>query len=305
MIWIKAKRVLKAGLVNFFRNGLVSLATVLVVTVTLFVIGSLIMGRALLMSTLDQLQNKVDVSVYFKTNASEGDIFSIKGQIEKLGEVERVDYVSSGQALEEFKQRHKDNSLILQSLEELGDNPLGAVINIKAKQPSQYESIATFLTSASEEQGSIIDKTNYFQNKTAIERLTKIITVSNGLGLGISLVLIAISFLVGFNTIQLAIYTSKDEIGVMRLVGASNRFISGPFMVEGVVSGTIGTFLTMAAFYPITVWLGSRAGEFFGGFNLFQYYVANFFEILILLLVVGVGLSSMSSFIAIRKYLRT
>lgn len=301
MFWAKAKRIIKAGFINFWRNGWVSLATILVMVITLFVIGGLIFGRALLNFTLVQLEDKVDITVYFKAGAEEEDILSVRDRLIKLNEVENVNYVSAQEALDEFKQRHVNNALITQSLDELGENPLGANLNIKAKEASQYESISRFLEASAI---SSIDKINYRQNKVIIERLSNILSASRNSGIGIALVLSAIAILVAFNTIRLAIYTSKDEITVMRLVGASSRYIRGPFIIEGIMHGLVAAVFTIVIFYPLTYWLGPMAQKFFGGLDLFAYYISNFFQLFAILILVGVLLGSFSSFIATRRYLK-
>lgn len=305
MMWIKAKRIIKAGFINFWRNGWVSLATVLIMVVTLFTIGSLIFSRAILGSMVAQIQDKVDISVYFKTDSQEQDIIAFKDKISKLGEVKSVEYISAEQVLNNFKERHKENAMITQSLEELGVNPLGATVNIKAKESSQYEAVAKFLDAESQAPtGSIIDKINYFQNKKIIDRLTKIIDSAKNLGSILSIILVIISIIVTFNTIRLAIYISREEIGVMRLVGASGRFVSGPFIVEGIMYGVISSIITMVLFYPLTIWLGPMTENFFSGVNLFKYYISNFGQIFLILLFVGVTLGAISSFIAVRRYLK-
>ncbi|MBU2578167.1 ABC transporter permease [Patescibacteria group bacterium] len=306
MFWTKVKRVIKAGFINFWRNGWVSLATVLVVIITLFSIGSLIFAKAILSSTLAQIQDKVDVSVYFKTDADEQDILALKSKLEKTREVKSVEYISSEQALENFKERHKDNALIMQSLEELESNPLGAVLNVKAKETSQYESIAKSLeiSSGLSAETSIIDKINYYQNRVVIDRLTKILDSTKRLGIIISIILIIISLLVTFNTVRLAIYSSREEIGIMRLVGASGKFISGPFVIEGIMHGIIASIVTMALFYPCTLWLGKMTQNFFGGINIFEYYVSNFVQLFLIILGTGIILGAISSFIAVRRYLK-
>lgn len=302
---VEIKRVLKAGFINFWRNGWISLATILIMIITLFTIGSLVFGRAILGTMLGQIQDKVDITIYFKTNVSEDDIFALKNSVSKLAEVKNVEYVSAEEALEQFKERHKDNALIMQSLEEIGKNPLGAMLNIKAREPSQYEAVAKFLENESNSQaGTIIDKINYFQNKKIIERLSKILDSAKNLGVIISIILVIISVLITFNTIRLAIYISREEIGVMRLVGASSRFVSGPFIIEGVMYGVISAIITTILFYPLSLWLGPVTEGFLGGINLFDYYISNFGQLFLILLLVGVILGSLSSFIAVRRYLR-
>ncbi|MDD5050737.1 MAG: permease-like cell division protein FtsX [Candidatus Pacebacteria bacterium] len=307
MIWTKIKRVFRAGFTSFWRNGFVSLASVLVLIVTLFVIGSLIFASATLSSTLTQIQNKVDINVYLVTTASEDDILSLKKTLEALPEVAHIDYISRDQALANFKAKHQTDQLTLQALDELGDNPLGAVLNIKAKDPSQYEGIATFLNgknALSSDGNTIIDKVNYLQNKIAIDRLTRIIQAGQKLGFTLTIILVIISVLITFNTIRLAIYTAREEISVMRLVGASNRYIRGPFVVTGIFYGLISALVTLVLFYPITFWLGPKTENFFTGINIFDYYKANFLQIFLIITLSGIFISAVSSFLATRKYLK-
>ncbi|HEY0220631.1 MAG TPA: permease-like cell division protein FtsX [Candidatus Paceibacterota bacterium] len=305
-MWINIKRVMRAGFYSFWRNSFVSLSSILVMVVTLSVIGSIIFSGAILGSTLDQIKDKVDVNVYFVTTAEEEDILSMKKSIEGLPEVSAVSYVSREESLANFKTRHENDEFTLQALDELGENPLGATLNIKAKDPSQYETIAQFLKSRSalsSDGTTIIDKVNYYQNKEAIDRLTRIINSANTLGLALTIFLICISILITFNTIRLVIYMSRDEISVMRLVGASTGYIRGPFFVAGAIYGFISAIVTLILFYPITLWLGSTTQNFFVGLNLFHYYTSNFGQIFLLIVGSGVIIGSISSFLAVRKYL--
>ena len=305
MIFTKIKRVTKAGFVNFWRNGWVSLAAILVVVITLFAIGSLIFSKAVMESALSHIEDKVDISVYFKNNAEEKDVLAMKDIVAELSEVKSVEYVSADKALADFKERHKNNATILQSIEELDKNPLGAALNIKAKQISQYGSVAKFLDGKSGEAvDSIIYKINYSQNKKIIDRLSNILDSAKKLGLIVSLVLALVSILVTFNTIRLAIYSSREEIEVMRLVGASNRFASGPFIVEGAMYGFFSALIAMIIFYPIIVWVDPKIASVFSGVSLFRYYVDNFGQIFAILLGVGVLICSVSSLIAVRRYLK-
>ncbi len=302
MKWINVRRTIARGLINFWRNGWVSVATILVMILTLFVVGALFFSNVLFTSALDQIQNKVDISVYFKTAADEDEILAIKGSLEKLGEVKSVEYISREEALRQFQERHKDNALIGQSLQELGQNPLGASLNIKAKDPSQFESITRFLEAGAFE--SVVDKINYRQNQVVIERLSSLLSASRALGAGITIVLAGIAILVAFNTIRLAIYTSRDEISIMRLVGADNAFIRGPFLVEGVIHGTLASIVALVILWSLSAWLGPKAERFFGGPNLYDYYFSNFVFIFLMLLAMGVVLGVISALIATRRYLR-
>ena len=301
------KRVLKTGFVSFFRSGFVSFASVLVMVVTLFIIGSLLISGALLESALTLVKDRVDINIYFRTDAREADITNLKNSLIALPEVRTIVYISREQALDDFKERHKDNSLIIDSLEEIGDNPLGASLSIKAREPSQYESIAKFLENDQSlviDGASIVDKVNFYQNKKIIDRLAKIIASAERLGFAIALLFVVIVVLVTFNTIRLAIYIAREEIAVMRLVGASNWYIRGPFVISGIIYGLIGSVISMGLLYPITSWLGQVTANFFGGVNVSDYYLQNFFQIFLILLATGFALGAVSSFLAVRRYLR-
>jgi cell division transport system permease protein len=305
MLWVNIKRIIRSGFVHFWRNGLVTLASLLVRVVTLFVIGSLVFTSTILNSSLEQIKDKVDVNVYFATTAQEDDVLAIKSSLEELVEVQIVSYISREEALESFKKRHENDELTLQALEELGENPLGAVLNVRAKDPSQYETIASFLQGSnvlSQDGLPIVDKVNYNQNKVAIDKLSRLIDSGQKLGFIITIVFAAISVLITFNTIQLAIYTSREEIGVMRLVGASTTYIRGPFVVIGIMLGVIAGLITLALFYPITFWL-EQATLNFAGINIFQYYVTNFGEIFAIIIGSGAIIGALSSFLAVRKHL--
>lgn len=300
------KRIIRGGFLNFVRNGFVSLSSVLVMTITLCVITIIIFSQAVLNFSLSQLQDKVDVTVFFTVGASESEILGIKNQLEKLPEVASVDYISAEQALENFKERHENDYLTLQALEELDENPLGATLNIEAVEASSYEQIANFLEDGdilASNQRVIIDKINYFQNKLVIDRLISITEGAKRLGLGITIVLVVISVVITFNTLRLTIYIAREEIGVMRVVGAENHYIRGPFMVEGMIYGLVSAFITMLMFYPISLWLGANMTDFLG-INLNSYYFSNFFQLLIINAVFGMLLGVISSFLATRAYLK-
>lgn len=303
----KLKRAVKSGFINFFRSGYISLASVLIMMITLSVIGSVIFMGAILDTTLQELRNKVDVNVYFLLNATEENILGLKDKLSALPEVSKIEYISRETVLENFKKRHENDQITLQALEELGNNPLGAVLNIKSKEPSQYQGIADFLgqeniLSTSGER--IIDKINYLENKPAIDRLSKIIDSAKRLGLIVTIVLVTVSIVITLNTIRLAIYISRDEISVMQLVGASKNYIRGPFVITGIMYGLAASVLTLAIFWPITYWLGGITKNFFIGLNVFEYYIENIFEMFLLILGSGVAIGAISSLFAVRRYLK-
>lgn len=305
--WLTTKRVARYGLIGFLRNGFVSLSAILIMSITLFVIAGLLIFGTAMHSVLAELTSKVDVTVYFTTNATDAQIQGLQQSLTTLPEVSSIVSVSREQALQEFQQRHQNDQLTMQALDELGDNPLGASLEIKAKDPTQYEAIAKFLATQQQnnaEIGSAIDKINFFQNKTAIDKLTSIIDASRRIGIALAIFFGAATILIAFNTIRLAIYTSRDEIGVMNLVGASHWYVRGPFMIAGVLYGVSSALIVLVLLYPITAWAGPGSERFLGVFNVFSYYVSSFPLIFMTLMLSGIALGALSSYLAVRRYLR-
>lgn len=308
MKWVLLKRVFRAGFLDFWRNGFVSLSSVLMMVFTLFIIGTTVFTAVILQTTLEEFRNQADMNVYFTTDAPEERIVEIKSSLEALPEVKLVEYLSREEALAAFRERHRNDQLTLQALEELGDNPLGAVLNVEARDISQYGAIAEFLQgelALAAGESAVIDKINYFDeaHRAAIDRLAGITDSAKVIGFVIILVLVATTIAISLNTIRLAIYTSREEISVMRLVGADQFYIRVPFMVEGVLYGLIAGVVTLILFYPLTWWLGAATENFFGGINVFSYYLAHFPLFFLLIVGTGVLLGAVASFLAVRRYL--
>jgi len=306
MLITSFKRVVRAGVVGFFRNAFVSMATMLVMMITLFVIGSLLFMNAALTATLEQIKEKVDINAYFLTTATAEQVLEVKVAVEQLPEVQSVEYISREEALAIFRERHKDDQLTLQALEELDENPLGASLAIRAKDPSQYDLVAKFLEgheAVKAGESRIVEKVNYNQNKVAIDRLTGLTSAIEKAGLIFSIFLTIASIMIVFNTIRLAIYTNRDEIEVMQLVGADNWFVRGPYVVEGVLYGLVAGLITLFVFYPIAVYLGPITESFFGSFNSLTFYINEFGMLFKYIVGSGVLLGAISSFLAVRRYL--
>ena len=299
-MFVTLNRIIKSGLINFWRNGWLSTATALIMTITLLLWTSIFLLNVVLTSMLTTLSQKIDVSVYFNLNAKEPEILALKSKIESLSEVKSVEYVSVDKALEIFKKRHADDEILLKSVEEIGDNPLEASLNILAKDASKYDSITSFLNQS----GSLISKINYAENKFVIDRLNNIISVLRQSGFGASLILALIAFLVAFNTVRLAIYSSREEITVMKLVGASNWFVRGPFIVEGILHGVVASVLAFMVVISGVAVIGPKLFNFLPDINLVNYLGDNFWTLLLFQTLGGVALGVFSSWFAIRKYLK-
>lgn len=305
-MWTAFKRIVRSGFVAFWRNAFVSAASIFVMTVALFVIGATMLVDTVLQVSLDQIQQKVDINVYFVTDAAQPDIDALQASLESLPEVSEVTFTSREDALAEFEARHKNDSTIMQGLEELGENPLGASLSIRAKQTSQYQGIAAFLEeqqAAVDPQSPFIDEINYNKNQNAIDTLTNIIGAVERSSYIALIILVVAAVMITFNTIRLAIYTSREEISVMRLVGASNTFIRGPFLLQGIMYGLVAGVLALLILYPIVLWLGPATEAFFQ-FNIFNYFVNDFARMFGVIVGTGAALGIISSLLATSRYLR-
>ncbi len=302
---VNIKRMFRSGVLNFARNGMVSLASVLIMTITLSVITGILLFEHVLETTLINVENKVDVSVYFVPGVDESAITALKTKVENLPQVATTQYISEKDALSDFRGRHQNDQTTLQALDELDTNPIGAMLNISAKDISQYESISKFFSddaALDASAQSIIDHVSY--NKAEIDIINSILNKGRMLGFAVALVMMILSVLITFNTIRLAIYFSREEISVMRLVGGGRTQVHGPFFVEGALYGIIATIITLVIFLPITYWFGKNMTDFFQGINLFQYYLKNIGQFFVIIVLFGVGLGALSSALASRKYLK-
>lgn len=295
-------RVFKFGWKDFSRNIGISIGTIFIIFIALFLIGGTLFLHGMTNNLIANLQEKVDVSVYFKPDIKEEDALKVKEKLEQFPEVKEVEYVSKDEALKNFKEANKNNSLIIQSLEEVGGNPLPPSLNIKATQASSYQNLTNFL-----EQGefkNLIDKVNYHQNQPIIEKL---FSISKGIkegGLIASAILLIIAIIVTFNTIRLAIYSKREEIETMKLIGATNWFVRGPFLVQGLITGLIAGIVSFLFFYGIATGVSPQNLGIFGelGFStFFEQYIFLFFLILV---GGGVLITMFASFLAIQKYLK-
>jgi len=299
---ISLKKILKFSWESLSRNKSLFLTTTFIITITTFLIVGLFLLKGLTNSLVSSLQEKVDISVYFALNTSEEEILKLKQELSGIPEVKDIKYISREEALNLFKEKHKDNPVIMESIEEIGENPLAAHLNIKAWQASQYEQISNFLEQGSHKEN--IDKIDYHQNKTLIEKIFSIGSTIEKTSLLFILISVLLAILVAFNTVRLGILNLRREISIMRLVGASNWLIRGPFIIQGVISAILASFITLFVFGFACNLLSSKIEVLIAGFNLFDYFKNNLGTIIAVQLISALGLGTIPTFLAIRKYLK-
>lgn len=296
------KRIFKVGFQNFWRNGWLSTATVSVMVLALSVVLGVILALVLSQALIINLQDKIDVSVYFKSGTLEEEIAALRNELAAKPDVKNVKYTSEQEALEKFKEKHKDNPVIIQSLTELDENPLEASLDVKATAPEKFAAIVNFLENKKYE--DMISKVSYYENKEVIDRLTNVTSAIRKVGFVVSVALAAVAMLVSFNTIRIAIYTLRDEISIMRLVGAANWFIRGPFVVEGILYGVVSAAVTVLVFYPIVILITPYTDKLFPGSDLLIYFQNNLLKLWIILAAFGMAIGVVGGIIATRRYLK-
>lgn len=295
-------RVIKYGLQSFWRNGWLSAATIVIMVLALLTFEGLLLFSGITKAAVASLQEKIDISVYFKTDAAEDDMRAVEREVKTLPEVKNIVYISRDLALKNFRALHADDATIGKALDELGENPLTASLNIKAKDPKDYKVIAAF--AGSEKFKNIIEKITYGENQGAITRLTKIVDTANIVGVAANIIFAFIAIIIAFNTIRLAIYSNREEIGIMRLVGASNAYIRGPYIVEGILYGAIATLIALAIVIPGVESITPYVSVVIPSMNIAKMFYGNFFTIFGYTLLLGIALGTISSSIAITRYLK-
>jgi cell division transport system permease protein len=304
MTGTKFNRVIKTGFTNFFRNIWLSLAATLIMAITLFTISTIILLYASTQLSIDRIKDKVGISAYFNNQTTDAEIQNIKAELELMPEIKEVEFIPNDVAIDKFREAHKDEPLLLETLDEFKDseNPLPNSFAIKANDMEDYDTISNILKS--ERYGVYFDKIR--DNKIVIDRLLKIIQVLTQLGIILIVVFTTVTIMVMFNTIRLTIYNRREEVEIMRLVGATNMYIRGPFIVEGIMYGLIATIVIsglILAFLPIMATNIEHLLQL--PYDLSNGFIQTlFWEILITNLVVSLVMGVIASSIAMRRYLK-
>jgi cell division transport system permease protein len=299
-------RSIKYGFQNFGRNIFLSIATTSIMVLTLFGLGFFMVINQISSQALSGIQNRVDISVYIKEGAEEVKINEFVDFVKGVKGVKETNLITKEMAMDKFKETYKDEPAILQSLQVLDENPFPRTLTIKAENSQFYQSINDALI-ASEYKDSVIQETDYQKStsKDIIDRLNNIIQVTRNVGISVIVVLAIIAVLITYNTIRLTLYSYRQEIEIMRLVGANDTQIKGPFFVEGVLFGVFGTFISFLLLFVVVLIISSPIASFVSSSQSPSNYVlTNAFLIIGMQLLVGIILGVGSSLIAINRYLK-
>ena len=303
MRWQTFVRVLKLGVINFWRNRWLSLAATLVMTLTLLIISIFTMMTLVIGKTTESIRDKMDITVYFNDSASVDQIVDFQHKIAARSDVKEVKYVSKEEALEIFKSQEAGKNVA--NLIDPNENPLPRSLEVKALKAESLDQVAQFLDQ--KEFKAMIHNISYKENKVVIDRLIGITTFLKKIGWIFSSIFVLISILVILNTIRLTILTRKNEIEIMRLVGANDSFIKVPFVIEGLLYGIIATIVA-TILIKIGMQIMTPLMDQYLGISVSQqmnnFFSGNFLAIIGLEFLVGIVIGVGCSLISIRKYLK-
>jgi cell division transport system permease protein len=291
---------------NFRRNAWLTTAATIVMTITLLIVIVTLFARFVFNDTIDQVRQKIDISVYMKDEVTPAQVQKFVGDIKQVPQVTSVQYISKEQARQAFEQQNKTEFSNLQALSELGtDNPFPASLKVKTNDPNKLDALNAVIN----KNKSLLDSstpTSYSgERKDAIDRIAQVSQFSETAGLVAAGVFVVISIMIVFNTIRMAIFNRRDEIEMMKLIGAEKLFIRGPFVVEAAMYGVLASIVSIILVYAVIL---TRVND------LAQYEIVvgstvHFFQswpVLIFLaqLLVGILIGVFSAQLAIRRYLK-
>ncbi|HTE58485.1 MAG TPA: permease-like cell division protein FtsX [Verrucomicrobiae bacterium] len=300
-------RIIKAGLQNFVRNATLAIAAMAVMVITLTIILFSIIANATFSNTIQQITDKIDISVYLKDSVTADQRNKLISDIKAFQNVREVTYVSKEQALEVYKAANKENIDLLLAISQT-DNPLPASLQVKPRDPNKIEDIKTYLEKPDIKELQS-DETSYSgDRKEAIDKISSATRFLRQAGVASIIVFTVVSILIIFNTIRMAIFNRRDELQIMRLLGASTWFIRGPFVVETVLYGIFSAIISVVICNSIFV-ISSSAFEAssLGVLDIryaSDYFADRFWIILTLQLGIGILIGAASSVIATRRYLK-
>ena len=296
-------RLLKAGLSNFFRNGWLSLASIIIMVLTLITMSLFLVVNVVLSTGIKTIQDKIDISVYLNDGAPQSDVISLQNELSKMSEVKSIKYVSKDDALTRYKEQNKDNPKLLESLEGT-DNPLPASLEIKVFDPGKLDQMTKVLES--DKFKSLVHKVSYKENKQIIDKLFSATKFIQNVGLTATLAFMLTALVIIFNTIKIAIFARKEEIDIMKLVGATPWYIKGPFLVEGAIYGIASAIIALLLLSSLMFFLAPTLVHYFGGVgnNASDFLRNNLILLITAQLLVGITIGVVSSYLAIHKYLK-
>ncbi|MEK7172749.1 MAG: permease-like cell division protein FtsX [Patescibacteria group bacterium] len=304
-MWLNLKRIIHLAWQSFIRNKGLSFQVIFIMAVAVLFVASFFVARGIGLTLLTEIEKKVDISIYFRADISEQDILKVRDQIALFSDkIKRIDYVSPDDALSLFKQEHQDDPLYLNALNEIDTNPFLPSLNVYSEDPVYYEKISIFFSNPNNQ--NMVEKISYEQpkNRQAIERLFALLTSIKIIGLVVAILLGLLVIVITANIINLTLAILQEEIATMKLVGASNWFVRGPFIAQTIFYGLFAVLIVDLLAGAGIYFFNLKAGSWLLGFNIFSYFWRNLPLILVSQLVFVLSLGVAATFLVMRKRLK-
>jgi len=300
-------RVIHTGILNFMRNVTLATAAIAVMVVTLTIVLFSVITNATFSNTIAQITNKIDISVFLQDSDTQAQTNQLLAQLKKLPNVKSVQYLSKAQALQQYEQQNAGNQQLLTAINETS-NPLPATILVKPVDLNRIQDIKNFLSKPGIAALQSDQPSYSGDRKQAIDKITHATDVLRKIGIVTVAVFALICALIIFNTIQMAIFNRRDEIGIQRLLGAGTSYIRGPFIVEsaiyGVLSAVFSVLIVNSAFLASSNALQATSLGLLDINYANQYFDAHFWQLFTMQLMLGIVLGAVSATIATRRYLK-
>ncbi len=306
--YITLERIIKNGFVNFGRNVWLAIAAIAMMGITLTILLFAIISNSTFNHTINDLTSHIDVVEYLKDSATTTQVSKQMSELRQLPNVKSVTYTSKNQALKSYEAENAGNPTLLAAISET-DNPLPASITIKPVDPNKLQDIQDFLDKPAQKNLQS-DPTSYSgDRKAAIDNITSATHFFQEAGIVGIIVFIIISMLIIFNTIRMAIFNRRDELIIMRLLGASPAYIRGPFIVETMLYGAVAASLSLIVVWSLfrvasSTLQASSLGLLDIGYSN-NFFSKNLGLILLIQILVGILIGAASASVATRRYLRT
>lgn len=300
-------RIIRTGMVNFVRNAWLAVAAMAIMIITLTIILFSIVANATFSNTIKQITDKINISIYLKDNVTEAQTKTFVEGLKSLPNAEKVTYLSKSAALENYKEQNKDNTQLLAAINET-DNPLPATIQVKPRELNKLYEIRNYADLPENKKLQSDPMSDSGDRRQAIDKITHATNIMTRIGLGAVIVFAFISMLIIFNTIQMAIFNRREELQIMRLLGASTSYIRGPFVVETIIYGLLSAIISILLINAVFVTAsGSLQATSFGLLDISyaqEFFSRHYWQLLLMQLVLGIIIGAGSSTIATHRYLK-
>jgi len=303
---INFTRIIKFGWQNFFRNIWLSIVTIIIIILTLISITGLLIFNILTDNTLEAIKNKTDIYIDIKSETTTDEINQLVNSLSPVPHIKQVKYVSADENLQIFLNTYANNSLVSEAVKTLENNPFKASLLLKVDEIESFPIILEALSDEKYANFLEINSDDFTQAKNLVTKISEYSQKIKKAGFIISLFFVLVAILIVFNAIQISIYDRREEISIMRLVGAANYFIKGPFYFEGIIYSFISMIILLIIIYPLILFVQPYLNSFFSEYstNLISQVNENFLKIFGIELIVAITINIVSTSIAMKKYLR-